>query len=201
MRFLSFLLTYLLHSALLAQTPFTEQLAKHRDAYKKDLLASAGGPIKEEQDLSYVTFYAPDSTYRVTATVTLTPKAEPFEMPTYSGKTKTHVSYAILSFMLKGKKQQLTVFRNLNLMRLPDHRDYLFLPFKDATSGKETYGGGRYLDLRTGDIQNGQIPLDFNKAYNPYCAFQEGYSCPIPPKSNVLPVAVEAGEKTYGKDH
>lgn len=201
MRFLFLLVASLLSTITFAQTPFAEQLAKHRDTYKKDLLASAGGPIKDADDLSYVQFYTPDSAYRVMATVILTPKAEPFEMPTYSGKTKTHVSYAVLSFVLRGKKQQLTLFRNLDLMRLPGHRDYLFLPFKDATSGKETYGGGRYMDLRTGDILNGQMTLDFNKAYNPYCAYQEGYSCPIPPKSNVLSVTVEAGEKAYGKDH
>lgn len=184
-----------------AQTVFADQLAKHRETYKKDLLASAGGPIKAEEDLTYVQFYAPDSTYRVTATVELTPKAEPFEMPTYNGKTRTHVSYATLSFVLNGKKQQLTLYRNLNMIRLPEYRDYLFLPFKDATSAKETYGGGRYMDLRKGDIQDGHVTLDFNKAYNPYCAYQEGYPCPIPPKHNVLSVAVEAGEKVYQKAH
>jgi hypothetical protein len=84
---------------------------------------------------------------------------------------------------------------------MPEYRDYLFLPFKDATSGQETYGGGRYLDLRTGDIQNGQVMLDFNRSYNPYCAFKEGYPCPIPPKNNVLSVSIEAGEKAYSKAH
>lgn len=199
-----FLLTFvasLLAASAFAQTSFSKQLAQHREKYKKDLLASAGGPIKAEDDLSYVQFYAPDSTYRVTATVELTPKAEPFEMPTYNGKTRTHVSYAILSFVLKGKKQQLTLYRNLNVIRLPEYRDYLFLPFKDATSAKETYGGGRYMDLRTGDVKEDRVMLDFNKAYNPYCAYQEGYPCPIPPKNSVLTVAVEAGEKTYGKAH
>ena len=183
----------------MAQTPFADQLARHREHYKADLLASAGGPLDSTADLTYVQFYDPDSTYRVTATVTRTPDAQPFEMPTYTGKTRPHVAYALLSFVLNGKPQQLTLYRNLNAIRLPDYRDYLFLPFKDATSGKETYGGGRYIDLRTGDIQNGQVTLDFNKAYNPYCAFKEGYPCPIPPKTNALPVPVKAGEKLYGK--
>ncbi len=185
----------------MAQNPFADELARHREKYKKDLLASAGGPVKEESDLSFVHFYPPDSTYRVVATVALTPKAEPFEMPTYNGKTRTHVSYALLSFVLNGKKQQLTLYRNLNIIRLPEYRDYLFLPFKDATSEKETYGGGRYMDLRKGDIKNGHVTLDFNKAYNPYCAYEEGYPCPIPPKNNVLSVPVKAGEKAYGKEH
>lgn len=201
MRLLLILLVSLLTRMAMGQTPFADALAKHRETYKKDLMASAGGPLTAEADLAYVQFYTADSTYRVTATVERIPNAEPFEMPTYNGKTRPHVAYALLSFVLNGKAQQLTLYRNLNVIRMPEYRDYLFLPFKDATSGTETYGGGRYLDLRTGDIQNGRVTLDFNKAYNPYCAFKEGYPCPIPPKNNLLTVPVEAGEKTFGKDH
>ncbi len=201
MRLFFLLLMSLSTTAAMAQTLFAEQLARHREMYKKDLLATAGGPIAEEEDLTFVSFYAPDSAYRVTAIVERIPNAEPFEMPTYNGKTRPHVAYALLSFALNGKPQKLTLYRNLNAIRMPEYRDYLFLPFKDATSGKETYGGGRYLDLRTGEIQNGHVTLDFNKAYNPYCAFKEGYPCPIPPKNNTLSVAVEAGEKAYGKEH
>ncbi|WP_332369094.1 DUF1684 domain-containing protein [Spirosoma telluris] len=103
MNSLLLLLTTFLATAALGQTPFVEQLANHRETYKKDLLKSAGGPLASEEDLSFVQFYAPDSTYRVTATVQLTPKAEPFEMPTYNGMTRPHVSYALLSFVLNGK--------------------------------------------------------------------------------------------------
>lgn len=201
MRPVPFLLMSLLSMTVRAQTPFADQLAKHRETYKKDLLAASGGPLATADDLSYVRFYAPDSTYCVTATVTRTPDAQPFEMPTYNGKTRPHVAYALLTFTLRGKTQQLTLYRNLNVSRLLEYRDYLFLPFKDATSGQETYGGGRYLDLRTGEVQHGQVMLDFNRAYNPYCAFKEGYPCPIPPKDNVLPIPIEAGEKTYAKEH
>ncbi|QMW00666.1 DUF1684 domain-containing protein [Spirosoma foliorum] len=201
MKILLLLLSILLTTAAIAQSSFSDQLAKHREKYKKDLLKSAGGPLASEEELAFVQFYEPDSTYRVTATVQLTPKAEPFEMPTYNGMTRPHVSYAILSFVLDGKPQQLTLYRNLNVIRMPEYRDYLFLPFKDATSGQGTYGGGRYIDFRTGEVQNGQLIIDFNKAYNPYCAFHEGYPCPIPPKQNQLSVAVPVGEKAYGKAH
>lgn len=187
-------------TATFAQTPFAEQIASHRESYKKDLLTTSGGPLSADE-VKEVQFYAPDSTYRITATVELTPDAQPFQMPTYSGKTKTHVAYALVSCVLNGKPQQLTLYRNLNLMRLPEYRDYLFIPFKDATSGGETYGGGRYLDVRTGDIRDGHLSLDFNKAYNPYCAYREGYACPIPPPNNILLVPVEAGEKAFGKVH
>ena len=155
------LILFLLTTAAMAQTPFADRLAKHRETYKADLLTSAGGPLDSTADLAYVQFYEPDSTYRVMATVTRTPDAQPFEMPTYNGKTRPHVAYAMLSFVLNGKPQKLTLYRNLNAIRLPEYRDYLFLPFKDPTSGQDTYGGGRYLDLRLGDIQNGQVTLDF----------------------------------------
>lgn len=201
MRFLLLLLTGFLSIRTVAQTPFANDITKHREAYKNDFLASPGGPLHSPEELSYLRFYEPDSLYRVDATVQLTPAAEPFDMPTYNGQTRPHVEYAVLSFRLNGKVQQLTLYRNLNLIRQPAYRDYLFLPFKDATSGLATYGGGRYLDFRLGDIKNGHLVIDFNKAYNPYCAYQEGYPCPIPPKKNVLSVSIEAGEKTYGKAH
>jgi uncharacterized protein (DUF1684 family) len=201
MRIRLLILAIFLATNAIAQTAFTDSINKHRDTYRADFLTSSNSPLKSKEDLAYLRFYEPDSTYRVEATVQLTPKSEPFEMPTYNGQTRPHVEYAVLSFTLHGKPQQLTIYRNLNLMRLPQYRDYLFLPFKDATSSFATYGGGRYMDLRMSDIKNGRITLDFNKAYNPYCAYHEGYPCPIPPKKNTLNVAIEAGEKTYGKAH
>lgn len=201
MRILLLLWAVLLASVSVGQTPYADSIARHREMYKNDFLTSSNSPLKSQEDLAYLRFYESDSTYRVEATVELTPKAEPFEMPTYNGQTRPHVEYAVVSFVLNGKPQQLTIYRNLNLLRLPQYRDYLFLPFKDATSGYATYGGGRYLDLRLGDIKDGRMIIDFNKAYNPYCAYHEGYACPVPPKKNTLPIAIEAGEKTYGKAH
>jgi len=90
---------------------------------------------------------------------------------------------------------QLTVYRSLA------HKDYVLLLFNDETNGKETYGGGRYIDMSENEFKNGEVTLDFNKAYNPYCAFSAGYSCPKPPDGNNLNIAVQAGEKKYGKGH
>ena len=96
-----------------------------------------------------------------------------------------------LHFTLNGTDEQLTVFQNIDLSRLEDYRNYLFVPFTDLTNGEQTYGGGRYLDLEgpLGDT----VELDFNRAYNPYCAYGGRYSCPIPPQENHLEVSVEAG--------
>lgn len=197
MRHLLFVGCLLLTCSALAQTPYATQLANHRDQYKAEFLESSGGPLRTREAVSKLQFYPADSTYRVTATVTLTPTAQPINLPTSGGTVAVQQPYALLSFKLNDKPYQLTVYRSLSLANNPKYRDYLFLPFKDATSGRATYGGGRYLDLRTGDIQNGQLVLDFNKAYNPYCAYSDGYHCPIPPRVNWLSAAVEAGEKTY----
>lgn len=73
----------------------------------------------------------------------------------------------------------------------------LFLPFRDATSGRETYGGGRYLDLDP--AENGTVTIDFNLAYSPFCAYDDRYSCALPPTENWMSVLIEAGEKTWRK--
>lgn len=79
----------------------------------------------------------------------------------------------------------------------PAYKDLLFLPFTDQTNNKETYGGGRYIDLNVNDIRNNHLEIDFNKAYNPYCAYSDGYRCPIPPEENDLPISIIVGEKLY----
>ncbi|MEZ0487058.1 DUF1684 domain-containing protein [Fibrella aquatica] len=182
-----------------AQTPFDQQIAAHREHYKAEFLSTKNSPLQSQKAVSLLRFYPADSAYRVTATVQRLSGSAPIDLPTsMASRTAPEAPYATLSFTLNGKPCQLTVYKSLNLANNPLYRDYLFLPFTDATSGKETYGGGRYIDLRTGQIEDGKLVLDFNKAYNPYCAYKSGYACPIPPAANRLPIAVKAGELTYG---
>lgn len=183
-----------------SQNNYSRQIAAHREEYKADFLKSPKSPLKQD-DLKYLRFFEPDSTYRVEATVERTPNAEPFDLPTYDGQKKPYVKYAIVTFRVNNKPYQLAIYRSLQLVRLPQYRDYLFVPFKDLTNGRETYGGGRYLDLRLTDIKEGSVVLDFNKAYNPYCAYSDGFACPIPPKENHLVVRIEGGEKQFDKTH
>ena len=179
---------------------FAKQTEAFREEYKAEFLKSERSPLKKK-DLQYLRFYKADSSYRVNATFEKTENSEPFEMPTYSGIKKTYVQYGTLTFELHGVKQTLNVYRSLGLQALPQYKDYLFLPFKDKTNGKESYGGGRYVDLTTKDIKDNIYILDFNKCYNPYCAYSNGYNCPIPPKVNHLAIAIEAGEKNFGREH
>ncbi len=194
--------------AIIAFVPLTifaqdvkAEIEKHREEYKADFLKNSSSPLKKE-DFEYLRFYEPNEKFKVTCEFVATKKREkPFEVPTSSGQTATYTKFGELKFEMDGKPYKLAVYQSLRLRNLPQYRDYLFIPFKDLTNGKESYGGGRYLDLRMKQIEGDKIYLDFNKAYNPYCAFSAGYSCPIPPKENHLKVAIEAGEKNFAKEH
>lgn len=175
---------------------YSSRIAEYRKKYMDDFLADQNSPLKKD-DLQYLRFYDADSTYCVTAHKEILLNEPGFIMPVFSGTGREYVRYAILKFSLKGKPQQLTVYRNINLAKIAGYKDYLFLPFTDDTNGNETYAGGRYIDLREGDFKGNTVVIDFNKAYNPYCAFSGGYACPKPPDENHLSVAIEAGEKQF----
>lgn len=137
-------------------------------------------------------FFPINIKYKISAKLIKTENAEPFELPTSSGKTKTYQEYGKASFILDGKELTLTLYQSLALSKQKGYEDYLFLPFRDATNEIETYGGGKYMDLKipTGNT----IILDFNKSYHPLCAYNAyDYSCPIVPQENFLPVRIEAG--------
>lgn len=170
-----------------------------REKYKKAFLEEANSPLKAD-DLQYLQFYEPDSLYQVEGRFSKISDGTIFKFPTSNGKIKGYIKYGEVSFVLKGKSLKLNIYRSLALMQIPQYRDYLFIPLKDQTSGKETYGAGRYIDARLKDIKEGKMELDFNKLYNPYCAFSEGYSCPITPKENHLSIRIEAGEKVFLKE-
>ncbi len=199
----AFLLFFLALSVLLnaqGEQSYPREIKEHRKHYKKDFLREERSPL-DKKGVRKLRFFPPDESYRVTATFERTPDAEPFEMATYSGITKPYVQYGTATFTLRGQKMEIAVYQSLRLRQLPMYRDYLFIPFKDLTNGGSTYGGGRYMDIRMGDIQNGQVVIDFNKAYNPYCAYSDGYNCPVPPLENHLDMAIEAGEKDFGGGH
>ena len=152
-----------------------------------------------KDDRKYIFFYDIDESYRVTASIERINDVKGFEMNTSSGMKKKYFNYGLLSFKLHDSLLHLFVYQSESLMQQEKYKDYLFVPFGDATSGFESYGGGRYLEFYMAAIKNNQVVLDFNKAYNPYCAYTAGYNCPIPPKENLLNVPIAAGEKNYGK--
>lgn len=167
---------------------------KEMNAEYKDASTS---PLKEKDrsDFKSLDFFKFDSTYVVTATLKRTPNTEWFKMKTTTSRESEERIFGILTFQLKGKTFSLNVYQGKELMKDEDYKDYLFLPFLDNTNGDTTYGGGRYIDLR---IPEGDtLEIDFNKAYNPYCAYNARYSCPIVPRENYLDTNIEAGVKKF----
>ncbi|WP_231463685.1 DUF1684 domain-containing protein [Pedobacter sp. Leaf132] len=175
---------------------YAEQIAKHRENYKQDFIKESNSPLKEN-DLANLHFYDADSNYKVLANVELLKNEKIFKMPTYDGTSKEFYRFAKISFDLNGKQIIMTLYKNVALAGNPIYKDLLFLPFTDETNNQVTYGGGRYIDLSSKAILDNKIEVDFNKAYNPYCAYSDGYRCPVPPAENDLQIEIKAGEKLY----
>ncbi len=151
------------------------------------------GDFKEFNGLE---FYPISKKFIITAKFVRTPNEKPFLMPTTSARRPEYVKYGEAHFSIDGKNFVLSLFKSTQPYDEPGYEDYLFLPFTDLTSGDGSYGGGRFLDQR---IPEGDTMLiDFNKAYNPYCAYSARFSCPIPPKENDLAIRIEAGVKAFG---
>ena len=156
-------------------------------AARDSLFRSPASPIPDTAAFEGVPYFAYDSTFAVPAALVPAMRQESFNFPTTSGALQEHVSAGHLVFEAGGVQWRLEAFEPVG------SEGRLFVPFRDATSGRETYGGGRYLDL---EIQpSGRYALDLNRAYNPYCVYDASFSCPLPPAENRLELRVTAGER------
>ena len=171
-------------------TPFQREI----NDFFKDASVS---PLKKRDLKNFrgLDFFTYDSTYLVTAKLTKTPKEKPFMMLTTTDMVVEYIKYGTVSFELLDNQYSLDIYKNLED---PNERDNLFLPFLDDTNGNESYGGGRYINL---DIPQGDnLIIDFNSAFNPYCVYDEKYSCPIVPRENYLPLEIKAGVMNFLMD-
>ncbi len=192
---LSRLLTLLIALALVAcgsppADDYGDGVQKARAAKDEMLRTSPESPVpadKRQVELP-LNYFPPDPSYRVPAALTPDPRGQVVEMLTSTGQRRPTQVMGILEFSLRGQPLKLRAFAEEG-----SNGERLFVPFTDETSGRETYAAGRYLDLdRT---STGIYVIDFNTAYNPYCAYNPTYDCPVPPKENRLPIAIRAGEK------
>ncbi len=154
-------------------------------------------PDRYRKDFEELDFFKPDTSYVIEARLERTPDALPFMLATTTDRKTEELLYGIAHFALNGEQHELEIYQSLSLIEKEEYKDYLFLPFLDETNGDETYGGGRYIDLT---IPEGDtIIIDFNRAYNPYCAYNKKYSCPLVPRQNYLKTKVMAGVKAFDK--
>ncbi|MBT3302299.1 MAG: DUF1684 domain-containing protein [Bacteroidetes bacterium] len=181
-----------------AQNSYMEIIEAERDTINMEFSDPETSILKEE-DLklfSGLKFYPPNENYKVEAVFKKIKNGKEFKMKTSTDRLPVYYPYGKLKFSIDGNKYKLTLYKNANAK--PEYADYLFLPFTDLTNDDDTYGGGRYLDMEIQDLENPVI--DFNQCYNPYCAYNDRYSCPIPPEENFLNLRIEAGVKKF-KNH
>lgn len=165
--------------------------------YFKDASVSPLKP-KDLKNFQGLDFFEFDSIYVVKAKIEETKESLPFKMKTTTDIPVDVRKYADLFFQITGKEFELSVYENLEYEGVEGYENYLFLPFLDETNENETYGGGRYLDLFLNGTDS--IIIDFNKAYNPKCVYDENFSCPIVPRKNFLNTRIEAGVKNFIKN-
>ena len=155
------------------------------------------------QDLKTFTsleFFEINADLKVVAAFIETPDTDIFEMATTSDRRPLYRKYGIATFELNGEKLVLNLYQNQQFMTSAEYGNSLFVPYTDLTNSVSSYGGGRYIDIEIPVNGATTITIDFNKSYNPYCAYNKKYSCPIVPAENNLNVKIEAGVKKF-KDH
>lgn len=170
---------------------------KFQNTINKEYADKAESPLTEEDFKTFksLDFFPISEHYVVNAHFTKAENEKVFKMKTTGTRLPEYVKYGTLHFTLEGKSFQLNVYQNVELSKQDGYHDYLFLPFSDLSSGKESYVGGRYIDMRI--PKSDSVLIDFNTAYNPYCAYNHKYSCPIVPLENDLNISILAGVKKF----
>jgi uncharacterized protein (DUF1684 family) len=187
----------LFSTTLLAQENKEQTSKEYQEELNTSFKDSLHSPLTDEDRQSFegLDFFPIDEKYIVKAKFVKAKRQKPFEMQTTTTRKPKYIKFGELHFTIDGKNLVLTVYKNIDLSKRKGFKDYLFLPFLDETNGIETYGGGRYLDMKV--PTSDEVIIDFNKAYNPYCAYNHEYSCPIVPLENELAIEIKAGVKKF----
>lgn len=178
-----------------------QEKVKSSEAYQEDLNVSFADSLrspltKEDRDhFKGLDFFPVDKKFVVKARFVKAKRQKSFEMKTTTDRKPLYIKYGELHFSIDSTNLVLNVYKNIELSTKKGFADYLFLPFSDLSNGKESYIGGRFLDMTI--PKSTDVLIDFNKAYNPYCAYNFKYSCPIVPLENDLPIVIHAGVKKF----
>lgn len=176
------------------QSAHIKEIEKEREEKDRFMRTSPESPFAKARDrYTELKYFPPDITYRVIADLEPITQKKTVILATNDGKEQRYIEYAYANFKLDGVDNRLLI---LEIADMGPFRGKLFLAFGDETSAVETYGAGRYLDVAKAPGSK-TIKLDFNLAYNPYCAYDDSFSCPLPPRENILQIPIRAGEKNY----
>ena len=175
---------------------YLNEINSYRTEHLGDLIHNERAPL-DSSNLEDVTFFDLDPSWKLHGEFQAATNSDSFDMATYSGKTKPYFTYGEVTLDRGDSRFTIEVYKSVRLSAMPEYATHLFLPFKDVTNGESSYGGGRYIDLDESDINNNVVLIDFNKCYNPWCAYSDGFNCPIPPKANHMDFEILAGESAY----
>ena len=176
------------------QTAYADEIKKEREDKDRFMRNAPESPfVAAKETFNGLRYFPVDIRYKVTATLVPAQNKQSVLLTTNDGDTQQYAEYALAEFDMDGYHNRLLI---LEVVEPGPTRGKLFLAFGDETSAEETYGAGRYLDLNKVPGAN-TVTLDFNKAYNPYCAYVDKYSCPFPPRENLLKISIKAGELSY----
>ncbi len=199
MRYLLLSITFLFLTLtkINAQSNFEKEQYKYRKSLNKTFKSKKKSPLAYADISKFkgLDFFEADKKYKVTAVFKKSEKPVTFKMKTSTSRLPSYVKYGTVQFVIDDNTYILNVYQGVASKTSKKYKNHLFLPFTDLTNGIETYTGGRYIDLFI--PESNSIIIDFNKAYNPYCAYSNRYSCPIPPTENNLDTRIEAGVKAY----
>jgi len=166
---------------------YKQQIGAARRQKDDFFRTGADSPLPDKARFSGLRYFGPDLSYRLTARLEpFADKTQKLVVPMSDGSEEVYDKFAHAVFSLNGTTGRLLIVKS---------GDTYSVMFRDATSGKETYGGGRYLELEPADLADNRAILDFNKAFNPYCAYNPNFACPLPPAENTLPMPIKAGER------
>jgi uncharacterized protein (DUF1684 family) len=185
---------YSLNDAKPNNSAYLAQLNKFRRDKNQSFRQSEESPLPAAQKAAFdsLKYYPGDPAFVPHADITRNPIPDTTLLQMSDNKAEKYLNWGVVKFSLNNAPQQLRLYLKAN-----GRDSTLFIPFTDLTNGHETYGGGRYLDAPLPRLNESEITLDFNRAYNPYCAYNNDYSCPVPPAENRLTVAISAGEKSF----
>ena len=171
------------------KSQYEAQIEKERKEKDEFFRKNSDSPLANKADFTGLAYYKPQIDYRTSAEV-LPYEGKDLEavVPMTDGSSETYQKYGYARFSVHDAVYQLLIYQ---------HDEVLSILFRDQTAPDETYGGGRYVDIPLKEVVNKRFTLDFNTAYNPYCAYNHRYACPLPPKENTLPTRIEAGEKNF----
>ncbi len=171
-----------------------DPILRERSAKDAAFRSDEGSPIlpRDRPGFRGLAYYPIDPSLKFSVKLHRYPTPQQIRLGTNTGEIRSGLRYGYFEFQVGSQDCRLQVYR---LEDSSARGASLFVPFRDSTSGQETYGAGRYIDLK--ENTSGIYDLDFNRAYNPSCAYNSTYSCPVPPAENTLKVAIRAGEKKY----